>query len=201
MFRRLWLFILLALPITVPFWAQDEADIYRDVSPSVVSIEVEISRFDTAGGAGFVIDNNGHIVTNAHVVEDAVTLTVCFNGYKPHQVDGIIRASTSPSSKLMQRVIAQAGDFWRLGLPCRRRVRCGDRQSHGLDATLTRGIISGLNRSLEFARRHDDGRRDSNGRHAGRRQQRRSLTESGGIIGVNTAGCRVLPWLCHAGRM
>ena len=60
MFRRLCLFILLALPLTAPFWAQNEADIYRDVSPSVVSIEVEISRFDTAGGAGFVIDENGH---------------------------------------------------------------------------------------------------------------------------------------------
>ena len=83
MFRRLWLFILLALPITVPFWAQDEADIYRDVSPSVVSIEVEISRFDTAGGAGFVIDKNGHIVTNAHVVKDARALTVVFHdGYE-----------------------------------------------------------------------------------------------------------------------
>ena len=88
MFRRLWLFILLALPITVPFWAQNEADIYRDVSPSVVSIEVEISRFDTAGGAGFVIDKNGHIVTNAHVVEDARALTAVFHdGYESGSLD------------------------------------------------------------------------------------------------------------------
>ena len=38
-FRRLGLIILLALTLTARFWAQNEADIYRDVSPPMASIE------------------------------------------------------------------------------------------------------------------------------------------------------------------
>ena len=46
------------------------AEIYRDVSPGVVTIR---SIFGAAGGAegsGFVLDSNGEIVTNAHVVTE-----------------------------------------------------------------------------------------------------------------------------------
>jgi S1-C subfamily serine protease len=46
------------------------AEIYRDVSPGVVTIR---SIFGAAGGAegsGFVLDTNGEIVTNAHVVTE-----------------------------------------------------------------------------------------------------------------------------------
>ena len=61
-----------------PRAGEDIAEIYRRVSKSVVSIEVEIGRFDVASGAGFVVDNKGHIVTNAHVVEDGLHLIVVF---------------------------------------------------------------------------------------------------------------------------
>src|SRR5580765_2728334 len=46
-------------------------DVYRKVSPSVVQI-----RTSDGLGSGIVFDTKGHIVTNAHVVSGATSLTV-----------------------------------------------------------------------------------------------------------------------------
>ncbi|MDX2160916.1 MAG: trypsin-like peptidase domain-containing protein [bacterium] len=63
------------------------ATIYTTASPSVVSINVITSavqdQFGSEGlaestGTGFVIDTNGHIVTNAHVVEDSQRIEINF---------------------------------------------------------------------------------------------------------------------------
>ena len=194
MLRRFWLFALLALPLTVSFWAQNEADIYRDVSPSVVSIEVEISRFDTAGGAGFVFDHEGHIVTNAHVVEDARALTVIFyDGYEAQaklvgvdtRVDlAVIKVDTARHR--LNPVTFGDSDALVVGESV---VAIGS--PHGLDATLTRGIISGLNRRLEF----DDGTVmegaiQTDAMLASGNSGGPLLNQAGEVIGVNTAGYR-----------
>jgi S1-C subfamily serine protease len=63
------------------------AQLYDEVSPSVVSINVIANRQPTstsAGGtvygtgSGFVVDTEGHIVTNNHVVEGATDIEVNF---------------------------------------------------------------------------------------------------------------------------
>src|SRR5215831_7835079 len=70
-------------------------DIYARVNPSVVSIDVRLpasaansqgvpqrgqqSPFAFAAGSGFVYDNAGHIVTNAHVVDGADQIEVTFS--------------------------------------------------------------------------------------------------------------------------
>ncbi len=194
MFRRLWLFMILALPLTAPFWAQNEADIYRAVSPSVVSIEVEISWSDTAGGTGFVIDKDGHIVTNAHVVEDARALTVKFHdGYEaPAKLIGmdtrVDLAVIQVDVALHQLKPVTFGDSDALVVG-QRVLAIGS--PYGLEATLTTGIISGLNRSLE----NNDGTTME-----GAIQTDAALTsgnsggplldQAGEVIGVNTAGYR-----------
>jgi 2-alkenal reductase len=61
------------------------ADVYARVSPSVVAIQVT-SNVGFGSGSGFVIDTEGRIVTNYHVVEGAEDIQVNF-------VDGtIVRA-------------------------------------------------------------------------------------------------------------
>lgn len=194
MFRSLLLLMVLALSLTAPFWAQNEADIYREVSPSVVSIAVEISWSDSAGGAGFVIDNDGHILTNAHVVEAAKALTVIFHdGFETSahivgmdtRVDlAVIKVDTARHR--LKPVTFGDSDALVVGEAV---VAIGS--PHGLDATLTRGIISGLNRSLEF----DDGTVmesaiQTDAALAPGNSGGPLLNQAGEVIGVNTAGYR-----------
>ncbi len=50
---------------------------YNKVGPGVVSIRA-LTREGSGQGSGFVIDQEGHIVTNYHVVEDITDLEVSF---------------------------------------------------------------------------------------------------------------------------
>ena len=65
----------------------DVAEVLKAVEPSVVSIETTVQvregpyvREGQGAGTGVVIDDVGHIVTNAHVVADAASITVTVDG-------------------------------------------------------------------------------------------------------------------------
>jgi S1-C subfamily serine protease len=137
--------------------AQDAplVNLYQRVNPAVVYIEVLVDDGETlsplGSGSGFVIDKEGHIVTNNHVVEMADALEVIFSdgsvadaqilGTDPYSDLAVIQVDISPerlvplelsdSSTLQvgQRVIAIGNPF-------------------GLDGTMTVGIISALGRTL-----------------------------------------------------
>ena len=52
--------------------------LYEGVIPGVVAIRAGLSQ-----GSGFVFDNQGHIVTNQHVIEGATTVEISFStGFK-----------------------------------------------------------------------------------------------------------------------
>ena len=67
---------------------QNSIEVYRAVAPGVAFINTTSVRQDFWGGtqegrgngSGSVIDNQGHILTNYHVVEGATKLTVSFGG-------------------------------------------------------------------------------------------------------------------------
>ena len=73
-----------AIPVSLPVTENERyfSDIYNRVSPSVVSINVSGTSSDGsqfgASGTGFVVDTNGDIVTNDHVVADASQIEVNF---------------------------------------------------------------------------------------------------------------------------
>lgn len=46
------------------------------VQPSVVTVSVKIFRGGTASGSGFIYGKRGHVLTNAHVVSRALSITV-----------------------------------------------------------------------------------------------------------------------------
>ena len=59
--------------------------IYRNVNPSVVYIIVENGTADQGSGSGFVYDDEGHIVTNNHVVAAADAFEVVFADGSRHR--------------------------------------------------------------------------------------------------------------------
>lgn len=128
--------------------------IYQNVNPSVVNIQVtEGMGFNTSSGegSGFVWDEQGHIVTNNHVVENANTITVTF-------ADGTILdaklVGADPESDLaVIQVDASAAELRPITLADSQAVQVGDLviaigNPYGLSGTMTQGIVSALERSL-----------------------------------------------------
>ncbi len=170
----------------------DIAELYRRASPSVVSIKVEIGRFDVASGAGFVVDNNGYIVTNTHVVEDALNILIVFHdgAEAPAELVGIdtlvdiavIKVDVDPNR--LEPVAYGNSDDLAVGQSV---LAIGN--PFGLEGTLTTGIISGLNRSITFADGSTMDAAIQTDAALGRGNSGGPLiNQAGEVIGVNTAG-------------
>ncbi len=156
-------FVVVATPTPLPESLVDSAavrqqlliNLYDRVNPGVVNIDVvagtggEGSPF--GNGSGFLIDSEGHIVTNDHVVEGGDTFWVTFS-------DGSIRSAevlgTDPYSDLAVLLVEDPppsavplemgeSDSLEVGQEV---VAIGN--PFGLEGTMTTGIISALGRSL-----------------------------------------------------
>jgi putative serine protease PepD len=126
--------------------------VYASASPGVVSIAAREGR-GTSTGTGFLIDRNGTIVTNAHVVGDAGTVQVQF-GDQGTQLDAPVLGRDVSSDIAVVRVDpGQAGPLHPLGLADSDSVRVGDPvvaigNPFRLDRTATAGIVSALGRHI-----------------------------------------------------
>jgi S1-C subfamily serine protease len=139
-------------------------EIYREDSPGVVLVEStrasQTSPLDpfgqpgggTATGSGFVIDEDGHIVTNAHVVEGAESVQVSLGeGGETFDAD-VVGADDSTDIAVLQ-VDAPADQLHPLTLGESESVKVGDPvvaigNPFGLDRTVTAGIVSALQREI-----------------------------------------------------
>jgi serine protease Do len=131
--------------------------LFERVSPAVVSIQaMKINkakpqrRFETIVGSGLIIDRAGEVLTNAHVVDGAASLSVTLDsgakvgarvlGLDPVLDIALLRldgSATLPVAPLGDSAGVKVGDdVVAIGNPI------------GLDQTMTRGIVSGLNRML-----------------------------------------------------
>ncbi len=126
--------------------------LYERVSPGVVAIRsLEASSL----GSGFVIDKEGHIVTNYHVVEDAQRVEVDFtSGYKAY---GTVIGIDLDSDLAVIKVDAPAEELHPLPLGDSDQLKVGQTvvaigNPFGLSGTMTVGIISALGRTLESER-------------------------------------------------
>src|SRR5690606_34720380 len=66
-------------------------DIIHDTQQSIVKIEAS-NNYQIKTGSGFLLDSNGHIVTNAHVIENAESIMVKLSnqqGYFPAAIVGM----------------------------------------------------------------------------------------------------------------
>jgi S1-C subfamily serine protease len=142
--------------------AADLSTLYEQVNPGVVTIwsfehqgSADIESLPTGQGSGFVIDREGHIVTNQHVIEGAVEIEVDFVSGAKVWAELI---GTDPDSDLaVLKVDVPADQLIPLPLGDSDTVRVGDYvvaigNPFGLSGTMTVGVVSAIGRSLTSER-------------------------------------------------
>ena len=133
--------------------------LYETVSPGVVSIQI-YSDLGPGLGSGFVIDQEGHIVTNYHVVEVAREVEVHFqSGLK---VYGEVIGVDLDSDLAVIKVDVDPDDLHPLPLGDSDQLRVGQTvvaigNPFGLSGTMTVGIVSARGRTMESIRQAEDG--------------------------------------------
>jgi S1-C subfamily serine protease len=150
-------------PITVPELPSSEVKdpveaqaqlvaLYERVMPGVVSIQVISGTNIGSQGSGFVINEQGHIVTNYHVVEGAKQVEVDFTtGFKSY---GTVIGTDLDSDLAVIKVNVSEEEINPVPLGDSDSIQVGQTvvaigNPFGLSGTMTTGIISALGRTLE----------------------------------------------------
>jgi len=138
---------------------QTTKQIYQDISPAVAYIVVvKINPFSAKKrvqwgvGSGFIIDREGLVVTNAHVVQDLDEVAVLLPGDEKFSADvvgvdpitdlAVLRLNGRPKGG----VVATLGNSDNLSIG-EDVIAIGN--ALGLENTVSQGIVSGLNRNLK----------------------------------------------------
>jgi S1-C subfamily serine protease len=165
----------IATPATAPIAVRDDGDanlineIYRRDGRGVAFIEASRkaeapSGFNPFGspeeegggaatGSGFLIDTEGHIVTNNHVVEGADEVQVTIGAEETSHPAEVV--GTDPATDVaLLKVDVPASELHPLALGDSSKVQVGDPviaigNPFGLDRTVTAGIVSALQRQIQ----------------------------------------------------
>ena len=135
------------------------AEIYENASPAVVNIEARTAADDTQAesvrrGSGFVYDQLGHIITNAHLVNgaDAISVTVG----NALVLEAALLGADSFSDVALVKVSVAAERLQALRIGESASIAVGQRaiaigNPFGLNSSMTTGIVSGVGRTLPSA--------------------------------------------------
>src|SRR5881275_3289973 len=138
-------------------------DIYKRDAPGVVNVKSEIvqrtqspfgfpqDQQGEAVGSGFVVDRNGYILTNAHVIDGASQVTVSFEDRKTENAKVVGKDSSTDLALL--KVDPSGLNLRPLQLGDSSHVQVGDPtiaigNPFALDRTLTTGVVSALQRQI-----------------------------------------------------
>ena len=107
----------------------------------------------TATGSGFLIDTNGHIVTNSHVVEGADGIEVTLGSSDASYPAEVVGADPATDIALI-KIDAPEDQLHPLALGDSSKIEVGDPvvaigNPFGLDRTVTSGIVSALQRQIQ----------------------------------------------------
>jgi putative serine protease PepD len=176
----------------------DVAAVLAAAEPSVVSIETTVQvrqgpyvQEGQGAGTGVVIDDLGHIVTNAHVVADAASITVTAGGVERQATlvgampsadiavlrvdpDGLVAADLADASAAVGDDVVAIGNALAL--------------EGGL--TVTKGIVSALDRSIETSSGTLHGLLQTDAAISSGNSGGALINASGEVIGINTAVAR-----------
>jgi 2-alkenal reductase len=135
---------------------QQEAlsSLYQSVLPGIVAIQVNTAQGGSLG-TGIVFDDQGHVVTNQHVVDGEQGIEVDFSsGFKaPAKLIGV----DSDSDLAVIKVDAPASEIHPLPLGDSKLLKVGQSvvaigNPFGLNGSMTLGIISALGRTQDSNR-------------------------------------------------
>jgi S1-C subfamily serine protease len=134
--------------------SSDLSVLYGQVNPGVVKINVlatRAGRTGTGSGSGFILDGDGHIVTNNHVVAQADRLIVTF--YDGFQAEAEIVGLDEDSDLAVIRVDELPSNASPLPLGSSDDVETGQwvvavGSPFGLGSTITLGIVSAVGRTI-----------------------------------------------------
>jgi len=130
-------------------------NLYQQVNSGVVAILVISTNGEDGQGSGFVYDQQGHVITNYHVVENADSIEVDFsNGYR---ATGEVIGTDLDSDIAVVKVDAPASELYPLPLGDSSQLQVGQTvvaigNPFGLSGSMTVGIVSALGRTMESMR-------------------------------------------------
>jgi putative serine protease PepD len=136
----------------------DTASILAAVEPAVVLIRTELARFGSGGvsgaGTGMILTSDGEVLTNAHVVNGASRITVTLNGETKTRSAHLLAADTANDVALIQIDGVSGLPTVTLGDSSTSEVgddviAIGDALDLENGFTVTEGIVSALNRSID----------------------------------------------------
>ncbi|MEU1460751.1 trypsin-like peptidase domain-containing protein [Streptomyces sp. NPDC005727] len=175
------------------------ANVASRALPSTVTIEAESTSGEGGTGTGFVFDTQGHIVTNNHVVADAVNggkLSATFPNGRKYDAEVVGHAQGYDVAVI--KLKNAPSDLKPLALGDSDKVAVGDETiaigaPFGLSNTVTTGIISAKNRPVASS----DGSSSSKASYMSALQTDASinpgnsggplLSATGAVIGINSA--------------
>ena len=144
---------------------RNNVDIYRDSNEAVVNITTVTLEYNwfldpvprSGSGSGSILDSDGHVLTNYHVIRDAQRLIVTLHdgsefpgeivGADPENDLAVLKFE--PSGRELSTVTLGSSEALQIG---QKVLAIGN--PFGLQRTLTTGVVSGLERPVEA----DDGR-------------------------------------------
>ena len=169
------------------------AQLAQRVRPALVKVVVTDTDGSVYSGSGFVVNSDGLMVTNRHVVDDASSVTVLLNAPDGHHLDltgqvlgrgiladlAVIRLPTGRTYPTLpignSDATGQGDEITAWGYPLGSFL--------GSDPTLTRGIISSTNRIFEDTKYIQTDAAIAPGNSGGP-----VVDRFGSVVGVNTAG-------------
>ena len=147
-------------PIKLDSTESENVRIYKNASPSVANIVTRTVEYDffynpvpvEGAGSGFLIDTDGHILTNYHVVQGAQTIEVTLGDQSRYKAK-FIGADTRNDIALIQ-IDTRGHNLIPLPLGDSRKLLVGQRvlaigNPFGFQSTLTTGIVSSLGRTVQ----------------------------------------------------
>jgi S1-C subfamily serine protease len=138
---------------------QSFAPLYGELNPGVVNIQVFVQREGVSGagaGSGFILSEEGYIVTNHHVVAPADRITVIF--YDGTEAEARLIGSDADSDLAVIQVDELVAGAHPLPLGDSDEVEVGEwvvaiGNPFGLGSSMTLGIVSAVGRTIPSADR------------------------------------------------